>query len=77
MEDRRIRILVVDDEPFIGDLLERSLTPDGYKFRVVRSGKEAIEELGSTKIHLVLADIMMPGMSGIDLLTIISSNTRT
>ena len=48
VEDRRIRILIVDDEPFIGDLLERYLTPDGYNCRVVRNGKEAIEELEST-----------------------------
>jgi DNA-binding response OmpR family regulator len=73
VEDRRIRILIVDDEQFIGDLLGRYLTPDGYDCRVVRSGKEAIEELESTAFHLVLADIMMPGMSGIDLLTIIKA----
>ena len=72
-ENRRIRILIVDDEPFIGYLLGRYLTSDGYNCRVVRSGKEAIEELESTTYHLVLADIMMPGMSGIDLLTIIKS----
>jgi DNA-binding response OmpR family regulator len=71
LEDRRIKILVVDDEPYIGDLLERYLTPEGYNCRVVRNGEEALAELKSTKIHLVLLDIMMPGMSGIDLLTII------
>ncbi len=47
-ENRTIRILIVDDEPFIGDLLGRYLTSDGYNCRVVRSGKEAIEELEST-----------------------------
>ena len=73
VEDRRIRILIVDDEPSIGDLLGRYLAPDGYNCRVVRSGKEALEELESTAYHLVLADIIMPGMSGIDLLTIIRS----
>jgi DNA-binding response OmpR family regulator len=72
-EDRRIRILIVDDEPFIGDLVERYLTRDGYNCRVVRSGKEALEELDATTYQIVLADIMMPGMSGIDLLTIIKS----
>ncbi len=73
VEDRRIKILIVDDEPYIGDLLERYLTPDGYNCRVARNGKEALEELESTSYHLVLADIMMPGMSGIDLLQIIKS----
>jgi DNA-binding response OmpR family regulator len=73
VEDRRTRILIVDDEPFIGVLLKRYLTPEGYNCRVVQSGTEAMKELESTKIHLVLADIMMPGMSGIDLLTLIKS----
>ena len=73
MENRQIRILIVDDEPYIGQLLERYLTPEGYRCRVVSSGEEAIRVLESTKFHLVLADIMMPGMSGIDLLHIIKS----
>ena len=69
----RIRILIVDDEPFIGDLLERYLRPEGYNCRVVLGGDEALAELKSTKIHLVLMDIIMPGMSGMDLLTIIKT----
>jgi DNA-binding response OmpR family regulator len=72
-EDRRIRILIVDDEPYIGDLLERYLRPEGYNCRVVRNGEEALTELTSTQIHLVLVDIIMPGMSGMDLLTIIKT----
>jgi DNA-binding response OmpR family regulator len=70
MDDRRTRILIVDDEPYIGDLLVRYLVPEGYDCRVVLSGEEAREALESTSFHLVLADIMMPGMSGMDLLLI-------
>jgi DNA-binding response OmpR family regulator len=73
VEDRRIKILIVDDEPFIGNLLVRYLIPEGYDCRVVFSGEEAMKVLESTSFHLVLADIMMPGMSGIDLLHIIKS----
>jgi DNA-binding response OmpR family regulator len=73
MENRQIGILIVDDEPYIGQLLERYLASEGYKCRVVSSGEEAIEALEETSFHLVLADIMMPGMSGIDLLHIIKS----
>jgi DNA-binding response OmpR family regulator len=73
MENRPTSILIVDDEPFISQLLERYLTPEGYNCRVVSSGEEAIKVLESTAFHLVLADIMMPGMSGIDLLHIIRS----
>jgi DNA-binding response OmpR family regulator len=73
VENGQIRILIVDDEPYIGQLLERYLTSEGYKCRVVSSGEEALSALESTPFHLVLADIMMPGMSGIDLLHIIKS----
>ena len=72
-ENRAIRILIVDDEPFIGQILQRYLTPDGYICRVALTGNEALKELKSTEIDLVLADIIMPGMSGIDLLTVIRS----
>jgi DNA-binding response OmpR family regulator len=71
--DRPIRILIVDDEPHIGDLLRRYLIPEGYDCRVVYSGEEAMKVLESTSFPLVLADIMMPGMSGIDLLQIIKT----
>jgi DNA-binding response OmpR family regulator len=74
MEDRRTRILIVDDEPYIGDLLVRYLVPEGYDCRVVFSGEEARKVLESTSFHLVLADIMMPGMSGMDLLLIIKTS---
>ncbi|MEW6531416.1 MAG: response regulator [Thermodesulfobacteriota bacterium] len=73
MGNRRIKILIVDDEPYIGDLLTRYLIPEGYDCRVVLSGEEAMKALESTSFPLVLADIMMPGMSGIDLLHIIKT----
>ncbi|MBI4964724.1 MAG: response regulator [Desulfomonile tiedjei] len=73
MEDRRIKVLIVDDEPYIGDLLRRYLTPEGYDCRVVFSGEEALKALESNSFNLVLADVMMPGMSGIDLLQITKS----
>lgn len=71
MVDRPTKVLIVDDEPYIGDLLKRYLIPEGYDCRVVFSGEEAMKVLESTSFALVLADIMMPGMSGIDLLHII------
>jgi DNA-binding response OmpR family regulator len=73
VEDRRTKVLIVDDEPYIGDLLRRYLIPEGYDCRVTFNGEEALKVLESASFHLVLADIMMPGMSGIDLLQIIKS----
>ena len=64
-------ILIVDDEPNISQLLVRFLTPEGYNCRTACGGEEALEALESDIFQLVLADIIMPGMSGIDLLSLI------
>jgi DNA-binding response OmpR family regulator len=64
-------ILIVDDEPNICQLLVRFLTPEGYNCRTACGGEEALKALESDIFQLVLADIIMPGMSGIDLLSLI------
>jgi CheY-like chemotaxis protein len=64
-------ILIVDDEPFICQILARYLTTEGYFCRTASGGEEALEVLESDKFHLVLMDVMMPGISGIDLLNLI------
>jgi CheY-like chemotaxis protein len=65
------RVLIVDDEPYICDLLSKYLKSDGYDCDVAYSGDEALVKLKDKPYRLVLADIMMPGMSGLDLLTFI------
>ena len=64
----REEILIVDDEPHICDLLTRWFTADGYRCTYAASGETALGLLAGKKFGLVVSDIMMPGMSGIDLL---------
>ncbi len=71
MEHTGARILVVDDEPYIGDLLMRWLAAADYEVIVATSGDEALIELQKNEYHLLISDLMMPGMSGVDLLTIV------
>ena len=59
-------ILVVDDIPQNVDLLEAYLSPSGYVVRTAASGEEAIEKLAEGGIDLVLLDVMMPGMDGLE-----------
>ncbi|MEW6351841.1 MAG: HD domain-containing phosphohydrolase [Thermodesulfobacteriota bacterium] len=66
-------ILVVDDEPYIGMLISRWLTADGYECTTATSGDQALEELEKNSYELVISDIMMPGMSGIELLSEVKS----
>jgi putative two-component system response regulator len=67
------KILIVDDEMEISELLFRWLTAAGHRCRTAGSAEQAIELLQSQEFHLVLVDLMMPGMSGMDLLTFINS----
>ncbi|MFH1117842.1 MAG: HD domain-containing phosphohydrolase, partial [Pseudomonadota bacterium] len=66
------RILVVDDEEAIRNLLAIQLSTDGYVCSTASGGEEAQRLLESNEFHLVLSDINMPGMSGIELLSVIT-----
>lgn len=64
---RRGRILVVDDEPIVGGSIRRTLAKE-HDVVVVSSGKEALAMIqGGEAFDLILSDVMMPEMSGIDL----------
>ncbi len=62
------RILVVDDEPAITVALAKRLRREGYECLTASSGREAMARLAAAELDLVVADVRMPGMSGIELL---------
>jgi putative two-component system response regulator len=62
-----IRILVVDDEEAIRDVFYTAISHSGYKCYVAASGVEALSLMEHQAIDVVISDIQMPGMSGIDL----------
>ncbi len=68
------RILVVDDEPAITVALAKKLRREGYECLTASSGPEAMSRLAAGELDVVVADVRMPGMSGIDLLKEIKSN---
>ena len=61
-----MRVLVIDDEHLIADTLALILNLKGFEARAVYSGQQAIEIARSMRPHIVLSDVMMRGMSGID-----------
>jgi two-component system, OmpR family, response regulator len=63
------RILVVDDDAQITDLLELFLTQVGYDVRCAGSGAQALQIMLAFEPHAVLLDLHMPGMSGLEVLT--------
>ncbi len=58
------RILVVDDEPNIADLLSAALTYEGYQVGVAATGAEALEQVRAFRPHLVMLDVMLPDFDG-------------
>lgn len=63
-----IKIAVIDDDVYIGDLLEELLLREGYQVLRAYSGTEALLLLSSIRPDLVLLDLMLPGLSGQDVL---------
>lgn len=62
------RVLIVDDEPNIVISLEFLMRHEGYEVEVASDGEEALELLASFQPDLVLLDVMMPKLSGFDVL---------
>ena len=64
MEAPAARILVVDDEPNIAELLSAALSFEGYLVGVASSGAEALEQVRTFRPHLVMLDVMLPDFDG-------------
>lgn len=62
------RVLVVEDDVDSASVLEAYLIRDGFQVIVAANGKTAVEMYAQWKPHLVLLDVMLPGLSGIDVL---------
>jgi PAS domain S-box-containing protein len=64
---KRNRILVVDDEPVVGQLLSQILGGEGYTVEVTEDGKDALVRIKKKRYDLILLDIKLPGLSGREL----------
>ena len=69
-------IVICDDEKDIVDAIAIYLTSQGYNIFKAYNGKEAVELVGSMKVHLVVMDIMMPVMDGISAMSKIRENSN-
>jgi two-component system KDP operon response regulator KdpE len=70
------RILVVDDEPQIRRVLRATLTGHGYEFYEARTGEEALEAIRANRFDLILLDVNMPGMGGLEACRAIRSGSE-
>jgi two-component system response regulator MprA len=60
------RILVVDDDPMVATTVQRVLRPEGYDVDLANSGTAALEQAKDRRPDLVVLDVMMPGMDGLE-----------
>lgn len=68
MAAEQVRILAVDDEEVVRNLLQRTLAEAGYDVTTAADGEEALSAVSQGEVKVVLLDIKMPGMSGIEVL---------
>ena len=66
MKAKDITILLVDDEPDILDIISYNLKAEGYKVKTASSGREGVEKAKKVRPDLILLDVMMPEMDGIE-----------
>lgn len=64
----KFQVLVVEDQNEISDIVSKYLDKEGYGYYLAKDGFEALEVFNSHTIHLVLLDIMMPGIDGFEVL---------
>jgi two-component system alkaline phosphatase synthesis response regulator PhoP len=66
MDNKNYKILLVDDEPDILEFLSYNINKEGFEVHTASNGNEAIEIASKIKPHLILLDVMMPEMDGIE-----------
>ena len=69
MENSKKQILIIEDEPDIQELLSFNLDKNGYKVFSASNGEKGLEVARKEHPDLILLDLMLPGINGLDLLT--------
>jgi DNA-binding response OmpR family regulator len=70
-------VLLIEDEPNIAEAIRFLLTRDGFRVSAVAEGGAALENMRADRPDLVILDHMLPGMSGLEILTALRANPET
>jgi len=73
----RRTIVVVDDEPFIRQVISKKLLGAGYEVHLARDGLEGMELIRTVKPNLLITDYKMPGATGMDLCSVCREDATT
>lgn len=69
-------VLCIEDEHFISELYARALQKGGYEVRIIADGPTALAEAQTNKYDLILLDLMLPNLTGIEILRILRDPAR-
>lgn len=75
-ENKKISILLVEDEEILCKIYEKVISREGYKVLVSKNGKSGLNKYREHDIDLVILDLMLPDMSGVDVLKQIRKDKR-
>jgi DNA-binding response OmpR family regulator len=70
-------VLLIEDEPNIAEAIRFILSRDGWEVSTLTCGTEAVAAVSQTKPDVVILDLMLPGMSGIEIVSALRSNPET
>lgn len=76
-KDHKVKILIVDDEPDLVQTLRDRLEMNGYDIVTANNGKEGLEKAAKEKPNIVLLDVIMPVMDGLEMLEALKKNPQT
>lgn len=71
------RILIVDDEPDLVELVAYNLKREGFKVSASPDGEDALEKIRKGTFDLIILDLMLPGIQGVELCRMLRSNPKT
>lgn len=74
MDSNSKKVLIVDDEPDIREIISYNLAKEGYEILTAKNGIEGLEKVASFKPDLVVLDIMMPKMTGVEVCKTLRAN---
>jgi CheY-like chemotaxis protein len=76
IKDNSGKILLVEDDPMVVRMYSRKFKIDGFKVALAFNGENGLEELKKERPDIILSDIMMPKMSGLEMLQIIKADPQ-
>ncbi len=70
-------VLIIEDDKFLQNIINKHLTNAGYNVITVETGEDALKSVAQTRPDLIIADIVLSGISGLDVLDRLAQNSTT